>query len=128
MGRPTCCSLGCVSTAIDPDALNRLSHRIIEAAIEIHSRIGPGLLEAIYRACMIYELRAAGLTVMAEQLIPIKYKDLVLDGCYRLDLSVEDQVVVELKSIENVLPVPGSWSTPCCQSSGVFFFFIRLGI
>jgi len=48
--------LGCVAPEIDADALNRLSHRIIEAAIEIHSKIGPGLLESIYRACMIYEL------------------------------------------------------------------------
>jgi len=94
-----------VAPEIDADALNRLSHRIIEAAIEIHSKIGPGLLESIYRACMIYELRSAGLTVLAEQLIPIQYKDLVLDGCYRLDLLVADQVVVELKWVETLVPV-----------------------
>lgn len=86
-------------------ALNRLSSRIIEAAIEIHSVLGPGLLESVYRECMIYELRNAGLSVAAERSVPICYKQLRLEGGYRLDLLVENQIIVELKSVEKVLPV-----------------------
>jgi GxxExxY protein len=86
-------------------ALNRLSERIIGAAIEIHSALGPGLLESVYRECMIYELRASGLSVTAERSVSICYKQLKLEGGYRLDLLVENQIIVELKSVEKVLPV-----------------------
>ena len=86
-------------------ALNGLSSRIIAAAIEIHSALGPGLLESVYRTCMIYELRASGLSVTAEQIVPIRYKEFILEGGYRLDLLVENEIIVELKSVEKVLPV-----------------------
>ena len=86
-------------------AFNSLSSRIIEAAIEIHSTLGPGLLEGVYRACMMYELRASGLSVESEQIVPIYYKGLILEGGYRLDLLVESKIIVELKSVETLLPV-----------------------
>jgi GxxExxY protein len=85
--------------------LDRISYLIIQAAIEIHKALGPGLLESVHRTCMIYELRARNLTVNSEVMVPVRYKDLVLDGCYRLDLLVNDAVVVELKAVETVLPV-----------------------
>jgi GxxExxY protein len=85
--------------------LNALSYRIIAAAIDVHSTIGPGLLESVYRACIMHELRACGLSVAAEQLLPIYYKGLVLDGSYRIDLMVNDNVILELKAVEHVLPV-----------------------
>jgi GxxExxY protein len=87
------------------DRLNELSHRIIGAGIDIHRVVGPGLLESTYRPCMIYELRDRELKVVAEQTIPVRYKDLVLDGGYRIDLLVEDTIIVELKSVESILPV-----------------------
>jgi GxxExxY protein len=86
-------------------ALNGLSSRIIEAAIEIHSVLGPGLLESVYRECLIYELGNAGLSVATERSVAICYKELRLEGGYRLDLLVENQIIVELKSVEKVLPV-----------------------
>ena len=86
-------------------ALNGLSSRIIEASIEIHSVLGPGLLESVYRECLIYELGNAGLSVATERSVPICYKELRLEGGYRLDLLVENQIIVELKSVEKVLPV-----------------------
>lgn len=85
--------------------LNDLSYRIIGAGIEVHRGVGPGLLESTYRTCMIYELRGRGLGVVSEQAIPIRYKSLILDGGYRIDLIVDDTVIVELKSVETVLPV-----------------------
>jgi len=87
------------------EQLNDLSRRIIGAGIEVHRAIGPGLLESTYRTCMIYELRLRGMKVESEQSIPIRYKTLTLDGRYRIDLIVDDTIIVELKSLETVLPV-----------------------
>jgi GxxExxY protein len=89
----------------DREALNALSHQIIAAAIEIHSALGPGLLESVYRTCMIHELKAAGCKVTVEQSVPIYYKDMVLEGSYRVDLMVDDVIILELKSVEHVLSV-----------------------
>lgn len=88
-----------------PEQLNDLSYRIIGAGVEIHRALGPGLLESTYRTCMIYELRQRGMKVVSEQVIPVRYKNLILDGGYRIDLMVDDIVIVELKSVETVLPV-----------------------
>jgi GxxExxY protein len=90
---------------LDRKALNTLSHEIIGAAIEIHSTLGPGLLESVYRTCMIHELRALGRHVDVERVVPIYYKDLTLEGSYRVDLMVDDVIILELKSVEHVLPV-----------------------
>lgn len=88
-----------------PHRLNHISHLIIQAAIEVHRILGPGLLESIYRACLIYELRERGLTVAAEQLMPLRYKGMIFDAAYRIDLLVENEVIVELKSIASILDV-----------------------
>lgn len=90
---------------MDSHPLNDISFLTIQAAIEVHRTLGPGLLESVYRTCMIYELRQRNLTVIAEQLVPICYKDVVFEGGYRLDLQVADQVIVELKAVETILPV-----------------------
>ncbi|MEX2016102.1 MAG: GxxExxY protein [Candidatus Hydrogenedentales bacterium] len=90
---------------MDSGRLNDISFLIIQAAIEVHRTLGPGLLESVYRACMIYELRRRNLSVVAEQMVPICYKDVIIDGSYRLDLLVGDEVVLEIKSVEVVLPV-----------------------
>ena len=73
--------------------------RIIGAAIEVHRTLGPGLLESTYRSCLHFELTARRLRFVAERSIPIVYKGTHLDTGYRVDLIVEDLVVVELKSI-----------------------------
>ena len=90
---------------MDAAALDRISYLIIQAAIEIHKALGPGLLESAYRTCMIHELGLRNLKVSAELIVPVRYKKLLLDGGYRLDLLVEEAVIVELKSVEMVLPV-----------------------
>lgn len=73
--------------------------------MEVHKGLGPGLLESAYRKCMLYELEVRNLSVRSEQIIPIRYKHLILDGGYRIDFLVQESVVVELKSVEAVLPV-----------------------
>jgi GxxExxY protein len=91
--------------APDQSALNALSYQIIAAAIEIHSKLGPGLLESVYRTCMIHELRSAGMHVAAEKSVPIYYKGEILDGCYRIDVLVNDSIILELKAVDQILPV-----------------------
>jgi GxxExxY protein len=72
------------------EELNDLSYRIIGAGVEVHRALGPGLLESTYRTCLVYELRERRLNVVTEHVIPIRYKSLILDGGYRIDLIVED--------------------------------------
>jgi GxxExxY protein len=91
--------------SVDTDDLNDLSYRIIGAGVEVHRALGPGLLESTYRTCLVYELRERRMNVVTEQVIPIHYKGLKLEWRYRIDVIVEDTVIVELKSVETVLPV-----------------------
>jgi GxxExxY protein len=90
---------------LDRNALNRISRIIVTKAIVVHSKLGPGLLESVYRTCLIHELRKAGLHVVAEQVVPVFYDELQLDDGYRLDLLVEDEIIVEIKAVEKILPV-----------------------
>ena len=79
---------------------NELSNIIIGCAIEIHKQLGPGLLESAYKECLHYELRQAGLKVQKEKPMPIVNKEVKLDHGYRIDLLVEEKVVVEIKTVE----------------------------
>ena len=88
------------STGIS-EYLDSISYKVIGLAIEVHRQLGPGLLESAYQECLFYELKNAGLKVEKEITLPIFYKDLKLDHGYRLDLLVEDQLVIELKTVEN---------------------------
>ena len=85
--------------------LNPLTARIIGAAIEVHRHLGPGLLESAYEACLAYELECQRLTVERQKALPLVYKEIHLDQGYRLDLLVEDKVVVELKVVQDFTPV-----------------------
>lgn len=80
--------------------LNSLSYKVIGLAIEVHKQLGPGLLESAYRECLFYEIKNAGLFVEKEKSLPIVYKEIKLDHGYRIDLLVEETLVVELKIIE----------------------------
>ena len=81
---------------------DRLSKIILDAAFRVHTAIGPGLLESAYEACLAYELRNEGLNVATQVPLPLIYREVRLDIGYRLDLLVEDLVVVEVKSIESL--------------------------
>ena len=82
--------------------LDLLTHNIIGAAIEVHKGLGPGLLESAYESCLSYELRLRGLNVKTQHPLPVFYKDVMLDCGYRLDLVIEDQVIVEIKSVKEL--------------------------
>lgn len=85
--------------------LNEVSGQVIGAAIEVHRELGPGLLESAYETCLVYELRQRKVEVERQIVQPVFYKGLQLECGYRLDLLVEDQVIVELKAVETILPI-----------------------
>lgn len=80
--------------------INDLTGTIIGKAIEVHCQLGPGLLESSYKDCLCYELRVAGLDVKKELPVPLIYKEIQLDHGYRIDLLVENEIVVELKTVD----------------------------
>ncbi|MEL1243585.1 GxxExxY protein [Flavobacterium sp. DGU11] len=80
--------------------VNPLSNKIIGLAIEVHKNLGPGLLESAYCECLSYEIRKSGLYVESQKALPIIYKDIKLEHGYRLDLLVENKLVLELKTVE----------------------------
>src|ERR1051325_3041408 len=82
-----------------------ITGQIVDAAIRVHSTLGPGLLESAYEACLAYELRKRRLRVLVQHPLPVIYDDVRLDVGYRMDLLVEDAVVVDLKAVTKVLPV-----------------------
>jgi GxxExxY protein len=86
----------------DAKSLNELSSKIIGACIEIHRELGPGLLESAYEQCLCYELTQMGLMFSRQADVPLRYKGVILDCGYRIDVLVEDLVIVELKSCEKI--------------------------
>lgn len=83
----------------------QITDAIIGAAIEVHRHLGPGLLESAYEACLAFELGVRGLKVARQLQLPVRYKDINLDCGYRVDLLVEDAVIVELKVVDKLEPI-----------------------
>jgi len=95
-----------MSLAMDEkDRLDKITREIIGAAITVHRALGPGLLESAYEACLAFELRERRLEVMEQRPLPVVYRAVKLDCGYRLDLLVEDCVIVEVKAVEALLPI-----------------------
>jgi GxxExxY protein len=86
-------------------SLNSITERIIGGAIEVHRHLGPGLLESAYEECLCHELALAGLRFERQVPLPVLYKTVHLDCGYRIDVLVEDRVIVELKCVERLLPI-----------------------
>lgn len=89
----------------EKDKLDQITRRIIGAAIEVHKTVGPGLLESAYEACLAFELRQLGLKVEEQKPLPVVYKGVSLDCGYRLDLVVENSVIVEIKAVDQLAPI-----------------------
>jgi GxxExxY protein len=85
--------------------LNEISGQVVDAAMKVHTVLGPVLLESAYEACPLFELHKRGLRAKSQVELPVIYEDVKIDVGYRMDLLVEDQVIVELKAIEKVLPI-----------------------
>ncbi|MEM9479895.1 MAG: GxxExxY protein [Verrucomicrobiota bacterium] len=82
-----------------------LSNRVIGCAIEVHKELGPGLLESTYQQCLAHELKRAGISFQMELPLPVTYKDSKIDCGYRVDLLIEDEIILELKAVETLLPI-----------------------
>jgi GxxExxY protein len=89
----------------EKDKLDQITRRIIGSAIEVHRALGPGLLETAYQACLAFELRQAGFYVEEQKPLPVIYKDVRLDCGYRLDLLVENAVIVEVKAVDRLASI-----------------------
>src|SRR3954471_16068544 len=85
--------------------INDITGQIIDAAIKVHSALGPGLLESAYEACLMYALNKRGLVVRNQVPLSVKYEDVIIKVCYRIDLLVAESVIVELKSVDGVAPI-----------------------
>lgn len=87
------------------DRLSKITETIIGCAINVHKELGPGLLEYAYEACLLYDLSQTKMKIESQKPLPIIYKNVKLDCSYRLDLLIEDDVIVEIKSVEKLLPI-----------------------
>jgi len=85
--------------------INQITEKVIACAIEVHKRLGPGLLESVYEECLSYELMSAGLAIERQVPVPVVYKEIKLECGYRIDILVERTVLIELKAIEAFAPV-----------------------
>lgn len=89
----------------EKEKLDSLTGTIINCAIEVHSALGPGLLEAAYEACLAFELAEQGLKIERQKRLPVVYRDVKLDCGYRLDILVEESVIVEIKAVDYLAPI-----------------------
>ena len=85
--------------------INEISGQIVDAAMKVHTALGPGLLESAYEACLMHELKKRGLKVANQVPLPVFYDGIEMEIGYRIDLLVEDAVIVELKTVEKVVPI-----------------------
>ena len=84
---------------------DELSNRVIGCALEVHRELGPGLLESTYEQCLAHELKLNGIAFELQHPLPVKYKGIRLDCGYRVDVLVEDKLIIELKSVERIKPI-----------------------
>jgi len=98
---------------------SQLSNRVIGSAIEVHKTLGPGLLEKIYLQCLAYELELIGINFKMEYSLPVEYKGMFMDCGYRVDLLVEDEIIVELKAVEEILGIHEAQLLTYMKLSGI---------
>jgi GxxExxY protein len=89
----------------ETQSFKEITEQVIGCCIEIHKQLGPGLLESAYEECLCYELSQRRLAFTRQQPLPVKYRDVHLDCGYRLDLVVEERIILELKTVETLLPI-----------------------
>jgi GxxExxY protein len=85
--------------------LNDLTYEIIGCAYKVHSNLGPGLLESTYEVCLEFELNKLGFTVQRQVALPVVYEEIKLDAGYRIDLIINNQVIIEIKSVDTLAPI-----------------------
>lgn len=99
--------------------LNEISYKIIGAAYEVHSQLGPGLLESTYQICLAWELKDLNFAIEIQKPLPVVYKGFKLDAGYRIDLLVEDRIILELKSVDVLVPIHEAQLLTYMKLSGI---------
>jgi len=94
-----------VTPAVNLSSINNVTGQVVDSAVTVHSALGPGLLESTYQACLAYELRKRGLNVTEEVGLPVIYDTKRLEIGYRIDLLVQDTVVIEVKAVDAIAPI-----------------------
>lgn len=102
-----------------PESCDLLTEKVIGCAIQVHRNLGPGLLESAYQRCLLLELRKQGLAVETEVPMPVNYKGEVLDCGYRADMLVEKSLILELKAVEEILPIHQAQILTYMKLSGI---------
>lgn len=100
-------------------ARDALTQKVIGCAIEVHKQLGPGLLESSYERCLIYELTKAGVEARGQVALPIDYKGMSFEAGYRLDILVPDKLIIELKSVDRIMPVHMAQMITYLKLSGI---------
>ncbi len=90
---------------MDKNDIEAIAKEIVDSAIKVHRSLGPGLLESAYQTCLAHELRKRGLAVECELILPILYDGITVDSGYRIDMLVENKIIIENKSVEKILPL-----------------------
>jgi GxxExxY protein len=98
---------------------DKLSNKVIGCAIEVHKKLGPGLLESAYERCLSFELLCANIKHSIQKELPIEYKTIKLDCGYRIDMLIENDIIVELKSVDRILPIHEAQLLTYMKLSGI---------
>ncbi len=102
-----------------PDLGSRLSQKIIGSAIEVHKTLGAGLLESVYEECLAIQMKNDGLNFTRQEIIPIKYKGITLENSFKADIIVENEIIIELKAVEKILPIHQAQLLTYMKLSGI---------
>lgn len=96
-----------------------LTQKVIGCAIEVHKNLGPGLLESTYESCLVYELQQTGLSIKSQIKLPINYKNTTIDAGYRLDILIPKQLIIEIKTVDKLLPIHTAQLITYLKLSGI---------
>jgi GxxExxY protein len=103
---------------------DRVARAVVDAGFRVHKTLGPGLLESVYEHCLVYELEARGLSLRRQAALPVRYGEVELDAGYRLDLIVEESVIVEIKTVETLTRLHEAQIMTCLRCSGCRIGFL----
>jgi GxxExxY protein len=104
---------------LSKDNESDISKIVVDAAYRVHTKLGPGLLESAYEHCLFYELFKRGLNVEKQKCLPLQYDDLIVEDGYKLDLVVENALIIELKNVEKLIPIHTAQILTYLKLSGI---------
>ena len=107
-----------------PDEVEAIGKKVLDAAFQVHTALGPGLLESVYEACLAHELKQSGLNVQTQVVLPVTYKELRIEAGFRLDFLIEQMVIVEIKAIETIIPLHQAQLLTYLKLAGLYLGYL----